>query len=549
MKLWKKTCIAFLAALMAFLSVNVKDVNAEEAAAPAKRSVLSIDAGRKYFSEEQLKAIIDKAYKGGYTSVQILLGNDGLRFVLDDMSMQVNGKTYASDDVKKAITAGNNSYYADPNGDVLTEAEMNRILAYAKERDLDIIPGINSPGHMDAILVAMEELGLENVRYEHEGKVSERTVSIENPEAIEFTKTLVKKYVDYFSASGACEIFNFGADEYANDVFSVPGWEELQNLKIYGKFIDYANGLAQIIKDANLRPMCFNDGIYYNRNDSFGTFDKDIIISYWTAGWWGFYVAKSEYLAGKGHDILNTNDSWYWVLGNITDGGYKYENTIKNIEEKEFDQLCDNSKTKTIGSMQAIWCDDPSKPHDMDRILELMDRFSNKHRNILVRPADYSKVDAALATVPADLSIYTEETVKAVNAAVEAVVRGQKETAQDIVDGYAVAIEKAVANLQLRKADYTKVDAAIEKAEKLNPKDYKNFDAVTKAIKAVVRDLDITKQAQVDAYAKAIEDAIANLEAKAQKAPQTGNGEFPFVWLTLCVIAAGSVVTMKKKRA
>ena len=88
------------------------------------------------------------------------------------MSMQVNGKTYASDDVKKAITAGNNDYYADPNGDVLTEAEMNRILAYAKERDVDIIPGINSPGHMDAILVAMEELGLENVRYEHEGKVS-----------------------------------------------------------------------------------------------------------------------------------------------------------------------------------------------------------------------------------------------------------------------------------------------------------------------------------------------------------------------------------------
>lgn len=549
MKLWKKTCIAFLAALMAFLSVNVKDVNAEEAAAPVKRSVLSIDAGRKYFSEEQLKAIIDKAYKGGYTSVQILLGNDGLRFVLDDMSMQVNGKTYASDDVKKAITAGNNSYYADPNGDVLTEAEMNRILAYAKERDVDIIPGINSPGHMDAILVAMEELGLENVRYEHEGKVSERTVSIENPEAIEFTQTLVKKYVDYFSASGACEIFNFGADEYANDVFSIPGWAELQNLNIYGKFIDYANELAQIIKDANLRPMCFNDGIYYNSNDSFGTFDKDIIISYWTAGWWGFYVAKSDYLAAKGHDILNTNDSWYWVLGNITDGGYKYENTIKNIEEKEFDQLCDNSKTKTIGSMQAIWCDDPSKPHDMDRILELMDRFSNKHRNILVRPADYSKVDAALATVPADLSIYTEETVKAVNAAVEAVVRGQKETAQDIVDGYAAAIKKAVANLELRKADYTKVDAAIEKAEKLNPKDYKNFDAVTKAIKAVVRDLDITKQAQVDAYAKAIEDAIANLEAKAQKAPQTGNGEFPFVWMALCVIAAGSVVTMKKKRA
>lgn len=66
-----------------------------------EKSVLSIDAGRKYFSEDQLKQIIDKAYKNGYTSVQILLGNDGLRFVLDDMSMQVNGKSYASEDVKK----------------------------------------------------------------------------------------------------------------------------------------------------------------------------------------------------------------------------------------------------------------------------------------------------------------------------------------------------------------------------------------------------------------------------------------------------------------
>ena len=37
---------------------------------------------------------------------------------------------------------------------------MNRIVAYAKERGLHIIPVINSPGHMDSILVAMEELGM-----------------------------------------------------------------------------------------------------------------------------------------------------------------------------------------------------------------------------------------------------------------------------------------------------------------------------------------------------------------------------------------------------
>ena len=51
------------------------------------RSVFSIDAGRKYFSEEQLIRIVEKAYKNGYTDVQILLGNDALRLFLDDMSL------------------------------------------------------------------------------------------------------------------------------------------------------------------------------------------------------------------------------------------------------------------------------------------------------------------------------------------------------------------------------------------------------------------------------------------------------------------------------
>ena len=233
------------------------------------RSVFSIDAGRKYFSEEQLIRIVEKAYKNGYTDVQILLGNDALRFFLDDMSIIVDNKTYASDAVKDAITAGNNHYYKDPNGNALTEDEMNRIVAYAKERGMNIIPVVNSPGHMDSILVAMEELGLENVRYSNNGKESERTINIENSEAIAFTKELVKKYVNYFGQTGGTEIFNFGADEYANDVFTEPGWGELQRIGLYDDFIDYANDLAKIIKDAGMTPMCFNDGIYYNSKDNF----------------------------------------------------------------------------------------------------------------------------------------------------------------------------------------------------------------------------------------------------------------------------------------
>lgn len=64
------------------------------------KRVFSIDAGRKYFSEKQLIQIIDKAYQNGYTDVQILLGNDALRFFLDDMSVNANDVTYESNAIK-----------------------------------------------------------------------------------------------------------------------------------------------------------------------------------------------------------------------------------------------------------------------------------------------------------------------------------------------------------------------------------------------------------------------------------------------------------------
>ena len=64
----------------------------------------------------------------------------------------------------------------------------------------------------------------------------------------------------------------------------------------------------------------FNDGIYYNSDTTFGTFDKDIIVSMWTGGWGGYDVASSKLLVEKGHEILNTNDAWYYVLGRNADG-------------------------------------------------------------------------------------------------------------------------------------------------------------------------------------------------------------------------------------
>ena len=174
-------------------------------------------------------------------------------------------------------------------------------------------------------------------------------------------------------------------------------------------------------------------------------------------------------------------------------------------------------------------------------------------------PADYTKVDEAVAKANA-LNKDNYKDFTAVEAAVNAVVRDKNITEQSEVDAMAKAIEDAIAALQYKDADYTKVDAAIAKANALKKDDYKDFSGVETAVKAVVRGKNITEQSEVDKMAKAIEDAIAALEKKpasikpgtSDNSPQTGDTSNLALWLALLFVSGGAaigttVVSRKKK--
>ena len=164
------------------------------------------------------------------------------------------------------------------------------------------------------------------------------------------------------------------------------------------------------------------------------------------------------------------------------------------------------------------------------------------------KDADYTKVDAAIAKANA-LNKNDYKDFSGVEAAVNAVVRDKNITEQSEVDAMAKAIEDAITDLQYKDADYTKVDAAIAKANALNKNDYKDFSGVEAAVKAVVRGKNITEQSEVDKMAKAIEDAIAALEKKpastkpgtSDKSPQTGDTSNLTLWIALLLASAGAV--------
>ena len=167
------------------------------------------------------------------------------------------------------------------------------------------------------------------------------------------------------------------------------------------------------------------------------------------------------------------------------------------------------------------------------------------------KDADYTQVDAAIAKANG-LNRDKYKDFTAVDTAVNSVVRGKDITGQTSVDAMAKAIDDALAALEYRDADYTKVDQAIAKANGLKKNNYKDFSAVEEAINAVVRGKNITEQDEVDAMAKAIEGAIASLEENpaaigedaemSEQIPQTGDEVNPALMIGLSLIAVAAIV-------
>lgn len=352
--------LAMLLTLCMLLPLGI--IAESESTAPDnyKYNIVHLDCGRKYFSVANIKKLIDTMSGAGFTHLELAIGNDGMRFLLDDMSLTVNGTSYSSDTIKKGIQNGNKTYYDAGTYNELTEKEMDEIISYAFGKGIEIIPLINTPGHMDSIQNCIEEATGQTVAYAN----SDRTIDVTNTTAVAFTKAFLQKYITYFANKG-CTLFNMGADEYANDVYTSGGmgFGNLISNRKYNYFVNYVNEVAAMIKEAGMRPIAFNDGIYYNENTSYGTFDTDILISYWSNGWSGYYPAGSSFLRNKGFDLINTNGSYYWVLG-------KSDSQCSASKASGFTYTAfpDATISDPVGSMFAIWCDYPGADTDTNVI-------------------------------------------------------------------------------------------------------------------------------------------------------------------------------------
>lgn len=317
--------------------------------------IFHLDCGRKYFTVSEIEGIIDQLAENHYTHIQLAFGNDGLRFLLNDMSLTVNGTEHDSEKVKSAVQSGNNTY-SSSNGTastMLTEGDMDAIIKYANDKGIQVIPMFNSPYHMDALLNAMENLGITDARKELNNV--NRYLNLESANAVAFVKALQQKYMNYFKSKD-CKYYNIATDEYAFD--------HITNA-VYTEFAKYVNDLAKMVKDTGMTPLAYNDGFYWTTLKSGVDFDSDVQICYWSNGG---HRASAATLIEKGHKILNNNDSWYYVLGDALSAWanpqWRYKDAAAAISTVPVTQIKDYSgSTLPVGSVLCCWCDYPSKSY------------------------------------------------------------------------------------------------------------------------------------------------------------------------------------------
>ena len=375
-----------LLSVSAFTTTNTTSSGSAASNDDFKR-IVHIDCGRKYFSAADLKKIIKYAADNYYTDVELAFGNDGLRFLLDNMTLDVNGKTYDSNPVKTAIQKGNKEFY-NAGTNELTESEMTDIISCAKKEGIGIIPMFDAPGHLQAVVKAMKTLGMSPAYTTPTTSGTSVNYAIDTTDnaSTSFVKALMQKYITYFQEQG-CTMFNFAADEC--------GFSDMTNAA-YTSYAEFVNDLAAMVKSANMTPMAFNDGIYYKKftsNTEFNTkFDTDILVCYWDAT--AAKYAPAAELATKGFKILNTNNKWYYVIG--TEGtewwgcGFAKQN-MRDIDCLTIDG--DNKQTTPVGCMAPIWCDTPSASVNWDNVKSYISTFSTSN-------PDYFKASATTPEKP-----------------------------------------------------------------------------------------------------------------------------------------------------
>ena len=299
--------------------------------------IFMLDCGRKYFTPEWIKRLIDEISAVGFNAINIHFA--------DDMAFRLESKEYPWLAGGDHLLCGFGPQYGCPENDgkYITQEEMKDIVLHARSRGVDVIPSLDSPGHMTYIVKTYKQnCGSDIGNYYHKnGKVAlvqaagEREESsfslysscldISNTEALSFITNLYTELGSFFRELG-CKSFDIGGDELLGwgkggiDT-TVPKWCNLDHWKEYAQkatgnseavaydaFILYMNDIASLLHSLGYESVrMWNDDVYRASDTDWkeaAQIDTSIAIQYWSPHTNGGNNTAQFYI-DRGHDIYN----------------------------------------------------------------------------------------------------------------------------------------------------------------------------------------------------------------------------------------------------
>lgn len=297
-------------------------------------------------------------------------------------------------------------------------------------------------------------------------------------------------------------------------------------------------------------------------------------------------------VTGKEFNPADYPAKYYYCVVTSTDVGYNPIEIRTNVTENTTYQSADYTEyNKAVEQAKAL---DRSLYTDLTELDEALSAdisgLSNSQQNIVdeqtakikaaldnlvLKPADYSRVNEQINTVPEHLEYYTDETVNALNKILNGIDYGLDITKQEAVDSYAEQLQNAISALEYKPADYTEYDKAVAKAKGLDKEKYVDFSQVEKELAVDVGGRNITQQEEVDLQTKAILAAIDALEEKPQEqpiinpeqdktngnttpdkpsknesviSPMTGSETYTGVFTALAALSFATVLLVRKKK-
>ena len=394
--------------------------------------IIHLDCGRKYFSVNNVKSLIDVMAAYGYNELELAFGNAGLRFLLGDMSISFtteNGTTsYSDGDIRDAVVQGNKNQNSSGDGSYWTEADMTEILGYASSKNIEIVPLLNMPGHMNALLDGekFHQYRISGTGYdENKNKVQKTSCTSIDPgkaDAAAFGHAILQKYVKWFkdyndsNPDGKVKYFNFGADEVGNDIVN-PFYANNLNPNRYNSCVEYINGCASIIEAAGMLPRAFNDFLYFYYGNV--QIDKNIEVCYWNNQWGGSPYASANAISSRGHKMINTNSEWYYVLGaknKQEEVDNNLPHALNSVETYNYNDFFVQGQAKNIqtiantaGVMLCIWCDNPNAESPETAIKEatqIFARFAEKNSAVFPAKGEIPPTPQPEPTEPTTKDIY-----------------------------------------------------------------------------------------------------------------------------------------------